>query len=139
MRCKDRVLFSKFSLCCLFFFLKREMTSSAHGRGTLCVLLQKLNCLAARYTLQALHLSTCARGAGIHGDVLTGHTEGRAVSSSVLLTKICPRRVITCFRGPPKKPVDLTQFQFENRSGATRCRFLQKFALPDKAVQFQQS
>ena len=37
----------------------------------------------------------CARGAGIDGDVLNGHTEGRAVSSSVLLTKICPRRVIT--------------------------------------------
>ena len=37
-------------------------------------------------------VSTCARGAGIHGDVLNGHTEGRAVSSSVLLTKICPRR-----------------------------------------------
>ena len=86
MRCKDRVLFSKFSLCCLFF-LKLEMTSSAHGRGTLCVLLQKLDCLAARYTLQALHLSTCAHGAGIHGDVLTGHTKGRAVSSPVLLTK----------------------------------------------------
>ena len=27
---------------------------------------------------------------------LNGNTEGRAVSSSVLLTKICPRRVITC-------------------------------------------
>ena len=39
--------------------------------------------------------STCARGAGIHGDLLNGHTEGRAVSSPVLLTKIFPRRVIT--------------------------------------------
>ena len=35
--------------------------------------------------------SPCARGAGIHGDVLNGHTEGRAVSSSVLLTKIYSR------------------------------------------------
>ena len=41
-------------------------------------------------------------------------------------------------RGPPKKPMDLTHFQFENRSRATRCRFLQSFAVPDRAVQFQQ-
>ena len=56
--------------------------------------------------------STCARGAGIHGDVLKGHTEGRAVSSSVLLTKICPRRVITWPQRSTKKPTDLTHFQF---------------------------
>ena len=42
-------------------------------------------------------------------------------------------------RGPPKKPMDLTHFQFENRSRATRCRFLKSFAVPDEAVQFQQS
>ena len=91
-------------------------------------------------------VETCARGAGTHGDVfershgdvLNPHTEGRG-SSSVLLTKICPHMVITWPRGPPKKPVDLTHFQFENRSRATRCRFLQSFAVPDEAVQFQQS
>ena len=72
-----------------------------------------------------------------HGDVSNPHTEDR-VSSSVLLTKICPRMVITWpQRGPPKKPMDLTHFQFENRSRATRCRFLQSFAVPDEAVQFQ--
>ena len=47
-------------------------------------------------------VSTCARGAGTHGDVLNLHTEGVLYihtggrgSSSVLLTKICPRMVIT--------------------------------------------
>ena len=35
--------------------------------------------------------------------------------------------------------MDLTHFQFENGSRATRCRFLQSFAVPDEAVQFQQS
>ena len=65
--------------------------------------------------------------------VLNGHTESRAVSSSVLLgSSLGPR-------GPPNKPMDLTHFQFENKSRATRCRFLQSFAVPDKAIQFQQS
>ena len=66
-------------------------------------------------------------------------THGGQGSSSVLLTKICPRRVTTCPRGSPKKPLNLTRFQFENRSRTTRARFLQSFALPDEAVQFQQS
>ena len=42
-------------------------------------------------------VSTCSRGAGIHGDVLNVHTEGVLYiqrggrgSSLVLLTKICP-------------------------------------------------
>ena len=38
------------------------------------------------------------------------HT-GSRVSSSVLLTKICLRKVITCFRGSPKKLLDLSHFQ----------------------------
>ena len=42
-------------------------------------------------------------------------------------------------RGSPKKPLDLTQFKFEKRSRTTCSRFLQSFALPDKAFQFQQS
>ena len=45
-----------------------------------------------------------------HGGVLNGHT-GRRGSSSVPLTKICPRTVITCFRGSPKKLLDLSYFQ----------------------------
>ena len=48
-------------------------------------------------------VSTCTRGAGTHG--------GSRGSSSVLLTKICPRTVITCFRGSPKKLLDLSHFQ----------------------------
>ena len=63
-------------------------------------------------------VETCARGAGTHGDVrnvhkeafLTPHTWCRG-SSSVLLTKICQRTVITCFRGSPKKLLDLSCFQ----------------------------
>ena len=40
-------------------------------------------------------------------------------------------------RGSPKKPLDLIHFQFENRSRTTCPRFLQSFALPGEAVQFQ--
>ena len=60
-------------------------------------------------------VSTFTRGAGTHGDVLNVHTEaflkphtGSRGSSSVLLSKICPRTVITCFRGSPKKLLDLS-------------------------------
>ena len=71
--------------------------------------------------------------------VLNGHTGGRKLSS-VLLTKICPRMVITCCRGSPKNLLDLSHFQvFENRTRATRSRFLHSFAVPDQAVQFQLS
>ena len=66
-------------------------------------------------------------------------TRGRRGSSSVLLTKICPHMVITCFRSSPKKLLDLTYFKFENRSRTTCSRFLQQFALPDKAVQLHLS
>ena len=38
-----------------------------------------------------------------------------------------------------KKPLDLTHLRFENRSRTTRSRFLQSFAIPDKAVQVQLS
>ena len=31
--------------------------------------------------------------------------EERGGSSPVPLTKICPRRIITCFRGSPKEPL----------------------------------
>ena len=58
-------------------------------------------------------------------------------SSPVLLTKKSSRRVLTWpQRGSPKKPLELTHFQFENRSRTTCPRFLQSFALPKKAVQF---
>ena len=69
-------------------------------------------------------IKTCARGAGTHGDILNGHTGGffsvthhtatappqhtrhntedNTNDNTTQLTKICPRRVITCFRGSPK-------------------------------------
>ena len=78
--------------------------------------------------------NTCGRGAGTHGDVLNPHTGGK-VSSPVLLTRICPRG----FRGSPRKPLDLTHFQFENRLRTTCSRFLQPFALPGTAVRLQLS
>ena len=52
-----------------------------------------------------------------HGDVFNGHTESRG-SSPVLLTKICPRKVITWPRGSQKKPLDLTHLSL--RTGRTR-------------------
>ena len=48
---------------------------------------------------------------------------------SVLLTKICPQRVITCPRGSPKKPPDLSHFEniatsIIERSALARCNIL---------------
>ena len=80
-------------------------------------------------------VNTCARGAGTHGGVLNLHTEGW--SSSVLLTKIFPRRVIACSRSSTKKPMHVTYFQFGNRSRTTRCRVLHFFASPEHTVQLQ--
>ena len=65
-----------------------------------------------------------------HGDVLDGHTGTRWCHRQFCLPKICPHGVLTCPRGPPKKPLDLSHFQFENRSRTTCSRFLQSFALP---------
>ena len=57
-------------------------------------------------------------------------------SSPVLFAKKSSRRVLTWpQRGSPKKPLDHTHFQFETRSRTTCPRFIQSFALPDKAVQ----
>ena len=54
-----------------------------------------------------------------HGDVLNVYTGTFGIytrvasegSSSVLLTKICPRKDIACFRSSPQKPLDLSHFQ----------------------------
>ena len=79
------------------------------------------------------------------GDFLDGHTgrrEGRereGCHRQFCSPKFAPG-VITCFREVHrKKPLDLTHFQFENRSTTTFSRVLQSFALPDEAVQFQLS
>ena len=71
-------------------------------------------------------VSTCARGASTHGNVLNPHTGARVIVSSA-------------YQNFAHVVWILPIFQFENRSRATRCRFLESFALPDKAVQFQQS
>ena len=89
-------------------------------------------------------VSTCAR-AGTHGYVLNVHMKAffestHWWSSPVLLIKKNSRRVLTWSqKGSPKKPLDHTHFQFENKSRTTCPRFLQSFAFPDKAVQFQLS
>ena len=81
---------------------------------------------------------TRGRGASIHGDVLDGHTGRREVSSSVLLTKICPRRVITCPKSSPKKRKNLTHFKFENKSPHGMFPVPSIIALPDEAVELYQ-
>ena len=78
----------------------------------------------------------CAHGGREEGG---GGEEGRG-SSSVLLTKICPRGVITCFRGSLKEALgEFTHVQFENRSNTACSRFLQPFALPEHAVELRSS
>ena len=49
-----------------------------------------------------LNTSPCTLKTSTRGRVEWTHAEGRE-SSSVLLTKICPQSVITCFRDPPKE------------------------------------
>ena len=91
-------------------------------------------------------VSTCARGTGTHGDVLNLHTEGVLYihtvsrgSSSVLLTKFAHVLLSRDSEVHQRNQWIFTIFKCENRSRATRCRFLQTFAVPDEAVQFQHS
>ena len=88
-------------------------------------------------------VSTCARDASTHGDVLNLHTgsreEGGWSSPSFCLPRLVhvelslARDVIQSYHGI--FPI----FKFENRSRTTCSRFLQSFALPDKVVQLQLS
>ena len=82
------------------------------------------------------HMWTCCRYTRWRFERTHGERRGGG-SSSVLLTKICPRGVITCPRGSTKKPMHVTYFQFENRSRTTRCRVLHLFASPEHTVQLQ--
>ena len=86
---------------CLFMCcgtLKKREKTRVWIQKRLRVYIQNVSVYAGTRTC----VSTCARAAGTHwgrferthGDVLNPHTGGRG-SSSVLLTKICPRRVIT--------------------------------------------
>ena len=81
-----------------------------HAEKPPCVDSKRLSCVHSKRHVNAGNtrtcFSTCARGAGTHGDVLNVHTgtlwTGHKGSSPILLTKKSPRRVITCFRGSPK-------------------------------------
>ena len=96
-------------------------------------------------------VTTCGRGVGTHRDVLNLHTEvswtdtrggggggrrergGRVTVSSAhqnLHTGLSPASE----RFTERKPLDLPNFKFENRSKTTRARFVQSFALPDKLL-----
>ena len=93
------------SCCCcvVVYTLKKTrvyVQNVAMSTGTAYML--KHMCAWCRYTR--------GRFERTHGDALNGHTGGRG-SSPVLLTRICPHRVITCLRGPPWKPLDLSHFQ----------------------------
>ena len=65
----------------------------------------------------------------------TQNTQG--VIGSSAYQKFAHVRLSLDPRGSPKKPLDLTHSQFENRSRTTCSRFLQPFALLDKVVQLQ--
>ena len=71
-----------------------------------------LSCLvlSPSLSLSLSSFSVSGRFECAHGDVLNGHTGGKR-SSPVLHTRICPRMIITCFRGSPKKLLDLSHFQ----------------------------
>ena len=92
---------------------------------------------------------TCARGAGTHGDILNGHT-GSVFSVShhnkTQHTTTHHNTQDTTQHSSPKsahaglsrasevhqkQALDLTHFQFENRSRTTCYRFLQSFAVPE--------
>ena len=88
---------------------------------------------------------TQGRFKSTHGGFLDGHTgrgegkERRRVSPSVLLTINGPRSYHLLERFTERNLGILHILKFENRSRTTRARFLQSFAFPDKAVQFQLS
>ena len=109
---------------CLFLFLSVSVSVSLCLRVVLCGVCgvvcgaawhaEKPPCVDAKrprvyrhhahmcYHMCAWCRYTRKRFASTHGGFLDGHTEGRG-SSSVLLTKIWPRVVITCFRGSPQE------------------------------------
>ena len=86
----------------------------------------------------SLALILCARGAGIHGNVLDGNTGGRERgSSSVLLTKFAHVGLSRASEVHQRNPWIFPISKFENKSRTTCSRFLQSFALPDEAVKLQ--
>ena len=93
---------------------KREKNACVDSKTPPCVHSKRL-CVCRHHAHVCFNICawcryTRGRYERTHGDVLNGHTGSRG-SSSVLLTKICPRMVITCFRGSTDKPLDATYFQ----------------------------
>ena len=76
-----------------------------------------------------------------HGGVLDGNTAGRVKREGgrrhFRLPKFAHVGLSLASEAHQKNPLDLTHIQFENKSRTTRSRFLQSFALPDKAVELQ--
>ena len=80
------------------------------------------------------HSTTTTHTHTHHNTHTPEHTDTRQ------LTKIWPHRVITSPQRFTKRNFWIFPIlKFENRSRTTCSRFLQAFALPDKAVQFQMS
>ena len=79
-------------------------------------------------------VETCARGAGTHGDVLNVH----GAQGQFCLLKFAHVWLSRASEVHQRKFWILPIFKFENRLRTTCPRFLQSFALLDKAVQFQQ-
>ena len=74
--------------------------------------------------------SACARGASTHGDVLNLRSEAflslhTGGGRQFCLQKFAHVGLSLDPRSPPKKPLDLTRFQLENRSRTLCSRFLQ--------------
>ena len=93
-------------------------------------------------------VETCARGVGTDGDVLNVHTEAFLKPHTGGEQGVI---VSSAYQNLPKYSYHVLQrftketfgsflfFKFENRLRTTCYRFLQSFAFPDKAVQFQLS
>ena len=87
---------------------------------------------------------SCTPREHVFQHILNVHTETfwtdtRRGHRQFCLPKFAHVRLSLDPRGSPKKPLDLTRFQFENRSRTTRCHLVQSSVLPDKDVQLQLS
>ena len=98
------------------------------------------------YGHHAHRLKTCARGARTHGAILNVHreafwmnTRGKGAHRQFCLPKFAHVWLSRAPEVHQKKPLDVTHFQFENRSNTACSRFFQSFALPDEAVELQLS
>ena len=103
--------------------------NATKGRGVCLCVLRHPVCGFKNASVCPFKTSPCVHSKRTHGDVLDGHTECRGSLRGYHLTPEVHQRNIWIF------PI----FKFENRLRTTCPRFLQPFALPGQAVQFQQS